>query len=64
MAMGDHGALDGAHRIDVEAPGLAAKPGRNGHQDVLRTHLGYIGLREIHSSLFPPTVAANLPFDP
>jgi hypothetical protein len=24
MAVGDHGALDGAHRIDMEAPGLAS----------------------------------------
>jgi hypothetical protein len=43
MAMGDHGALDGPDRIDMEAAGLAAKAGGNGHQDVLRTHLGYIG---------------------
>src|SRR6267378_7948240 len=40
MAVGDHGALDGAHRIDVEAARLAAQPRGDGHQDVLRTHLG------------------------
>jgi predicted TPR repeat methyltransferase len=39
MAVGDHGALDGAHRIDMEAAGLAAKAGGDGHQDVLRAHL-------------------------
>jgi hypothetical protein len=44
MTVGDHGALDGAHGIDVEAAGLAAQAGGNGHQDVLWAHLGYIGL--------------------
>jgi hypothetical protein len=43
MAMGDHGALDRPHRIDVEVTRLAAQPGGNRHQDVLRTHLSYIG---------------------
>ena len=43
MAMGDHGPLDRPHRVDMEAAGLAAQAGGNGHQDVLRTHLGYIG---------------------
>src|ERR1700722_9058444 len=43
MAMGDHGALDRPHRIDVEVTRLAAQPGGNRHQDVLRTHLRYIG---------------------
>ena len=43
MAMGDHGALDRPNRIDVEVTRLAAQPGGNRHQDVLRTHLRYIG---------------------
>jgi len=43
MAVGDHGALHGADRIDMKAAGLAAKAGGDGHQDVLRTHVGYIG---------------------
>ena len=43
MAVGDHGALDRPHRIDMEAAGLAAQAGGDRHQDVLRTHLGYIG---------------------
>ena len=43
MAMGDHGALDRPHRIDVEVTRLAAQPGGNRHQDVLRTHPRYIG---------------------
>jgi hypothetical protein len=43
MAVGDHGALDRPHRIDMEAAGLAAQPGGNGHQDVLRTHQAHIG---------------------
>ncbi len=43
MAVGDHGALDRPHRIDVKAARLAAQAGGDGHQDVLRTHLGYIG---------------------
>ena len=38
MAVGDHGALDRADRIDVEAAGLAAQAGSNWQQDVLRTH--------------------------
>jgi hypothetical protein len=42
MAVGNHGALDGPHRIDVETAGLAAQTGGNGYQDVLRAHLGYI----------------------
>src|ERR1700724_66044 len=54
MAMGNHGALDGPHRIDVEAAGLAAQTGGNGYQDVLRAHLGYIVRRKVHSSLLPP----------
>ena len=51
MAMGDHGALDRPHRIDMEVTRLAAQPGGNRHQDVLRTHLGYIVRHEVHSSL-------------
>ena len=43
MAMGDHGALDRPHRIDMKAAGLAAQSGGDRHQDVLRTHLRYIG---------------------
>jgi hypothetical protein len=39
----DHGPLDRPYRIDVEAAGLATQAGSGGHQDVLRTHLGYIG---------------------
>ncbi len=45
MAMGDHGALDRPYRIDVEVARLAAQPGGNRHQDVLWTHLRYIGRR-------------------
>src|SRR5216683_1638192 len=59
MAVGDHGALDRPYRIDVEAPRFAAQSGGNGHQDVLRTHLGYIIRYEIHSSL-----AASPPLSP
>src|SRR5258708_9031538 len=43
MAMGDRGGLDGPYRIDMEAAGLAAQSGGDRHQDVLRTHLRYIG---------------------
>ena len=43
MAVGDHGALDRPDRVDMEAAGLAAQAGGDGHQDVLRAHLGYIG---------------------
>jgi len=43
MAMGDHRALDGTDRIDMKASGLATKTGGSWQQDVLRTHLGYIG---------------------
>src|SRR3984957_6867852 len=42
MAVGDDGALDGAHRIYVEAAELAAKSGGVRHQDVLWAHRGYI----------------------
>jgi hypothetical protein len=45
MTVGDHGPLDRAHRVDVKAARLAAEPGGDGHQDVLRSHFGYIGLR-------------------
>jgi len=37
------GALDGANRVDMETARLAAKTGGSWQQDVLRTHLGYIG---------------------
>ena len=43
MAMGDHSALDGPHRVDVEAAGLAAQAGSNWQQDVLRAHVANIG---------------------
>ena len=43
MAVGDDGALDRPHRIDVEAAGLAGQAGSHRHQDVLRTHFRYIG---------------------
>jgi hypothetical protein len=43
MAMGDQGALDRPYRIDMKAAGLAAQSGGHRHQDVLRTHLRYIG---------------------
>ena len=43
VAMGDQRPFDRPDRIDVEAAGLAAKPGRDGHQDVLRAHWSYIG---------------------
>src|ERR1700736_852520 len=59
MAVGDHGALDRPYRIDMEATGLATQAGGNGHQDVLRAHLGYIIRYQIHSSL-----AVHLPLNP
>jgi hypothetical protein len=49
--MGDHGTLDRTYWIDMEAAGLAAQPGGNRHQDVLRTHLDYIVHHEARSSL-------------
>ena len=53
MAVGDHGALDRAHRIDMEAAGLAAQAGGDGHQDVLRAHVGYIAAVAAIFSLSP-----------
>jgi hypothetical protein len=47
MAMGNHGALDWPHRIDMEAARLAAQAGRLGCQDVLRAHVVYIGRKAI-----------------
>ena len=44
MAMRDQGPLDRPDRIDMEAAGLAAKPSRDGHQDVLRAHADHIGI--------------------
>ena len=38
MAVRDHGPLDRAHRVDMEAARLAAEAGGSGHQDVLRAH--------------------------
>src|ERR1700704_512477 len=43
MAVGDHGPLHRPYRIDMKAAGLAAEAGGDGHQDVMRTHLGNIG---------------------
>jgi hypothetical protein len=43
MAVGNDRALDRPHRIDMKAAGLATQAGSDGHQDVLRTHPGYIG---------------------
>src|ERR1041385_3976634 len=43
MAMGDHGTLYGAHRIDVEVARFAAEAGGNGGEEGLRTHDPYIG---------------------
>jgi hypothetical protein len=43
MAVGNDGALDRPHRIDMKATGLAAQAGGSWQQDVLRAHLGYIG---------------------
>ena len=45
MAVGDHGALDRPHRIDMKAAGLAAQAGGHGHQDVLRAHRGIYRVR-------------------
>jgi hypothetical protein len=42
MAVGNDRALDRPHRIDMKAAGLATQAGSDGHQDVLRTHPGYI----------------------
>src|SRR6266478_8225159 len=43
MAVGDHGPLDRAHRVDMKAARLAAQPGGHGRQDVLRAHISHIG---------------------
>ena len=43
MTVGNDRALDRPHRIDMKAAGLATQAGSDGHQDVLRTHPGYIG---------------------
>jgi hypothetical protein len=43
MAVRNHGALDRADRVDMEAARLAAKAGGSGDQDVLRTHAFHIG---------------------
>jgi hypothetical protein len=43
MPMRNHGALDRADRVDVEAARLATQTGGDGHQDVLRAHAVYIG---------------------
>jgi hypothetical protein len=43
MAVGNHGTLDRANGIDMEAAWPAAKAGGDGHQDVVRTHARYIG---------------------
>src|ERR1700743_2311793 len=43
MAVGDDRALDRPYRIDMEAAGLAAESGGDGHQNVLRAHAPYIG---------------------
>jgi predicted TPR repeat methyltransferase len=51
MAVGDHGALDRAHRVDMKAAGLAAQAGWYWHQDVLWAHLSYIGCGRAGSSL-------------
>src|ERR1700730_18136645 len=56
MAVGDHGALDRPDRIDMESHRFPAQPGGSGHQDALRTHLGYIGWEEPHSSLAPTSL--------
>ena len=41
FALGDNLLM--AHRVDMKATGLAAQAGGNRHQDILRTHLRYIG---------------------
>ena len=43
MAVGDHGPLDRADRVDVEGAGLAAQAVSSWQQDVLRTHVRHIG---------------------
>ena len=43
MAVGDHGALDGSNRVDMETARLATKTGGSWQQDVLRAHVSYIG---------------------
>ena len=43
MAVGDHGPLDGADRIDMETARFAAQTGSSWQQDVLWTHVRYIG---------------------
>jgi predicted TPR repeat methyltransferase len=62
MAVGDHGALHGAYRIDMEAAGLASQAGGDGHQDVLRTHAVYIVCGETRSSLAPSAFEASIRF--
>src|SRR5690242_20173200 len=43
VAVRNHGALDRAHRIDVEVARFAAEAGGDGGEEVLRTHHPYIG---------------------
>jgi hypothetical protein len=59
MAVGDHGTLHWAYRIDVETAGPATQPGSNGHQDVLWAHVGYIGRM---AAIFTPH--APFPIEP
>src|SRR5436190_19062447 len=64
MAMGDDGALDRPHRVDMEGAFLAAEAGGDRHQDVLRAHLVYIGRPEpsFHPSRTPcPRPACSCP---
>src|SRR5450631_2310947 len=59
MAVGDHGALDRARGVNMEAAGLAAETGGSWQQDVLRAHSGYIVRDPFRSSL-----AVDLPPKP
>jgi hypothetical protein len=43
MAVGDDGAFDRPNRIDMKAARLAAQAGSSWQQEVLRTHVRYIG---------------------
>src|SRR6201992_2124283 len=66
MAVGDDRALDRSYRIDMEAAGLAAQAGGDGHQDVLRAHASYIGpiaptFSQGNTGLTPPRIFRNHP---
>ena len=62
MAVGNHGPLDRADRVDMEAARLAAQASGSGDQDVLRTHAGLYRRSwvEFYPSCVGPTRASIL----